>query len=69
MELKSFNFQKAAIQQYRTVLKYPKDDDPERNPLDLYTWKIGGEYTANMNILGLVFFSGKKTRLQINMSY
>jgi len=51
------NLVQATIQQYRTVLIYPSDDDPSRNQTNLYTWKMGGEYTANMNILGLVFFS------------
>ena len=59
-----FLFQ-AAVQQYRTVLKYPGDEnttDPRtgqvRDPANLYTWSIGGEYTAGTNILGLVFFAG-----------
>jgi len=58
------NLLQAAIQQYRTVLKYPGDvaayNDTKgqwRDPNDLYTWEIGGEYTFNTNILGLVFFS------------
>lgn len=56
---------KATTQQYRTVLKYPGDakytesSGQVRDPENLYTWKIGGEYTDSMNILGLVFFSGK----------
>merc|ERR1711981_1135823 len=29
----------------------------ERDGANLYTWKIGGEYTNSMNILGLVFFA------------
>ena len=56
----------ATIQQYRTVLSYPGDvaySDKKtgqlRDPDDLYTWKIGGEYTNGTNILGLVFFAGK----------
>ena len=57
-------FLQATTQQYRTVLTYPGDDkymegNQERDPANLYTWKIGGEYTNSMNILGLVFFSGK----------
>ena len=55
----------AAIQQYRTVLKYPGNEnvtDPRtgqvRDPANLYTWSIGGEYTSGTNILGLVFFAG-----------
>ncbi len=53
----------ATIQQYRTVLTYPgeiaKEDEKGnlRDPKNLYTWKIGGEYTAGTNILGLVFFA------------
>ena len=31
-----------------------------RDPNDLYTWSIGGEYTDGTNILGLVFFAGQK---------
>ena len=30
-----------------------------RDPKDLYTWKISGEFTSGTNILGLVFFAGK----------
>ena len=57
----------ATIKQYRTVLTYPGGDWSKnftdhsgqvRDPVNLYTWKIGGEYSDNMNILGLVFFSG-----------
>lgn len=57
------NLLQAAIQQYRTVLKYPGDHayndskDHLRDPGNLYTWEIDGEYTFNTNILGLVFFS------------
>jgi len=57
------NLLQAAIQQYRTVLKYPGDvayndsKDHFRDPGNLYTWEIDGEYTFNTNILGLVFFS------------
>jgi len=56
------NLVQATTQQYRTVLTYPGDDkymegNQERDPANLYTWKIGGEYTNSMNILGLVFFS------------
>ena len=53
----------AGIQQYRTVLKYPGNEEitesngQTRVPDNLYTWKIGGEYTSGTNILGLVFFS------------
>ena len=49
----------ACTQQYRTVLTYPPEKTDERDPENLYTWKIGGEYVNSMNILGLVFFSGK----------
>ena len=58
------NLIQASIQQYRTVLKYPgekaftDDDGHSRDPKNLYTWGISGEYTFNTNILGLVFFSG-----------
>ena len=54
----------ACTQQYRTVLTYPGEsivtakNGQERDPANLYSWKIGGEYTESMNILGLVFFSG-----------
>ena len=55
----------AAIQQYRTVLKYPGNENVTdartgqvRDPANLYTWSIGGEYTSGTNILGLVFFAG-----------
>jgi Na+/H+-dicarboxylate symporter len=57
------NLVQATTQQYRTVLKYPGDDayteagGQQRDPANLYTWKIDGEYTNSMNILGLVFFS------------
>jgi Na+/H+-dicarboxylate symporter len=56
------NLVQATIQQYRTVLTYPgdvkhMDGGQERDPANLYTWKIGGEYVDSMNILGLVFFS------------
>jgi len=57
------NLIQAGIQQYRTVLKYPgnvnlsESDGQVRVPDNLYTWKIGGEYTSGTNILGLVFFS------------
>lgn len=51
------NLVQATIQQYRTTLKYPGENDPARNSTNLYEWEIDGEYTANMNILGLVFFS------------
>jgi len=56
------NLVQATTQQYRTVLTYPgskytEDNGQERDPGNLYTWKIGGEYTNSMNILGLVFFS------------
>jgi len=52
------NLVQATIQQYRTVLTYPGDvKQGDRDPANLYTWKIGGEYTDSMNILGLVFFS------------
>jgi len=58
------NLIQAAVQQYRTVLKYPGEEnttDPRtgqlRDPANLYTWSIGGEYTAGTNILGLVFFA------------
>lgn len=53
----------ATIQQFRTVLKYPGDiahNDSSgnlRDPNNLYTWEIGGEYTDGSNILGLVFFA------------
>jgi len=52
------NLVQATIQQYRTVLTYPGEvKTGDRDPANLYTWKIGGEYTDSMNILGLVFFS------------
>jgi len=56
------NLIQAGIQQYRTVLKYPGEENITdggqlRVPTNLYTWKIGGEYTNGTNILGLVFFS------------
>merc|ERR1711923_531086 len=57
------NLIQAGIQQYRTVLKYPGNEEitesngQTRVPDNLYTWKIGGEYTSGTNILGLVFFS------------
>merc|ERR1712102_11854 len=56
------NLVQACTQQYRTVLTYPgdvkhMDGGQERDPANLYTWKIGGEYVDSMNILGLVFFS------------
>jgi len=57
------NLVQACTQQYRTVLTYPGNNKftakngQERDPANLYTWKIGGEYTDSMNILGLVFFS------------
>merc|ERR1711981_1447061 len=43
------NLVQATTQQYRTVLTYPGDDkymegNQERDPANLYTWKIGGEY-------------------------
>lgn len=50
--------------QYRTVLTYPGDvaytdkTGQIRDPENLYTWKISGEYTNSTNILGLVFFAG-----------
>ena len=47
------------------MLKYPGNEnvtDPRtgqvRDPANLYTWSIGGEYTSGTNILGLVFFAG-----------
>ena len=48
------------------MLKYPPEkvtlgNGQLRDPENLYTWKIGGEYVNSMNILGLVFFSGKET--------
>jgi len=56
------NLVQACTQQYRTVLTYPPEKETlpnglVRDPKDLYTWKIGGEYVNSMNILGLVFFS------------
>jgi len=51
------NLVQACTQQYRTVLTYPPEKTDERDPENLYTWKIGGEYVNSMNILGLVFFS------------
>jgi len=56
------NLVQACTQQYRTVLKYPPEkvtlgNGQLRDPENLYTWKIGGEYVNSMNILGLVFFS------------
>jgi len=59
----------ATLQQYRTVLTYPgnkayNDSRGLRDPNNLYSWKIGGEYTDGSNILGLVFFAGKKINYQ-----
>jgi Na+/H+-dicarboxylate symporter len=57
------NLVQATLQQYRTVLTYPGNDGVTaknglfRDPKNLYTWKIGGEYTEGTNILGLVFFA------------
>jgi len=56
------NLVQACTQQYRSVLTYPPEkitlpNGQVRDPKDLYTWKIGGEYVNSMNILGLVFFS------------
>lgn len=57
------NLVQATIKQYRTVLTYPGEKNftdasgQLRDAHNLYTWKIGGEYADNMNILGLVFFS------------
>ena len=63
----------AAIQQYRTVLKYPGDENVTdatgailRSPKNLYTWEIGGEYTSGTNILGLVFFAGETEDKGVN---
>jgi len=56
------NLVQACTQQYRTVLTYPPQKVTEgngqvRDPENLYSWKISGEYVNSMNILGLVFFS------------
>lgn len=57
------NLIQACIQQYRTVLTYPGDqnftdeDGRLRSPQNLYSWKIGGEFSDSPNILGLVFFA------------
>merc|ERR1711997_213835 len=51
------NLVQACTQQYRTVLTYPEIKADGHDPENLYTWKISGEYTNSMNILGLVFFS------------
>ena len=57
------NLIQATIQQFRTVLKYPGEhafNDSKgqlRDPSNLYSWEIGGEYTNGSNILGLVFFA------------
>lgn len=57
------NLVQATIQQYRTVLTYPGEEKittskgEVRDPADLYTWKISGEFTNGTNILGLVFFA------------
>jgi len=61
------NLVQATIQQYRTVLTYPGDTvitekGETRDPNDLYTWKISGEFTNGTNILGLVFFAGNSSR-------
>jgi hypothetical protein len=45
------------------VLTYPgekpfNDSRGLRDPHNLYSWKISGEYTDGSNILGLVFFAG-----------
>jgi hypothetical protein len=60
----------ATIQQYRTVLTYPGDvaftDEKSgqlRDPNNLYSWKIGGEFTNGTNILGLVFFAGRTRKM------
>jgi hypothetical protein len=56
--------------QYRTILTYPgtvaftDDKGRLRDPDNLYTWAISGEYTDSTNILGLVFFSGNHTILR-----
>ena len=59
------NLVQATVQQYRTVLVYPgdaafNDSGQLRDPNDLYTWEMGGEYTSGTNILGLVFFAGEE---------
>lgn len=57
------NLVQATLQQYRTVLTYPGEVAGEdkkgehRDPKNLYTWKISGEFTQGTNILGLVFFA------------
>jgi len=51
------NLVQATIQQYRTVLTYPGENDPLRNSTNLYSWKISGEFVNGTNILGLVFFA------------
>jgi hypothetical protein len=55
----------ATVAQYRTVLVNPgeaafvDDAGQMRDPKNLYTWAIKGEYSDSTNILGLVFFAGK----------
>lgn len=56
------NLVAATMKQYRTALEYPTtkyvdEKGQERDPENLYTWKIKGEYSDSMNILGLVFFA------------
>ena len=52
------------MQQYRTVLHNHGDRTMSAHgggqlmTDNLHTWKVGGEYIDNMNILGLVCFSG-----------
>ena len=38
-----------------------------RDPKNLYTWEIGGEYTNGTNILGLVFFAGELCACEAKM--
>ncbi|GFQ64780.1 hypothetical protein TNCT_85161 [Trichonephila clavata] len=47
----------AALQQYSTVLKKPKDYNKTDNETDLREWDISGRMEGNTNILGLVVFS------------
>ncbi|TRY73010.1 hypothetical protein TCAL_03354 [Tigriopus californicus] len=57
------NLVKATVAQYRTVLVNPgeaafvDDAGQMRDPKNLYTWAIKGEYSDSTNILGLVFFA------------
>ncbi|GFX59508.1 hypothetical protein TNCV_2034371 [Trichonephila clavipes] len=51
------NIIEAALKQYSTVLKKPKDYNKTGNETDLREWDISGRMEGNTNILGLVVFS------------